>query len=73
MRKVLIVLTGIIFFYIVRVFFKGLKREATRRSGNFGTQDNTGGEPRVNKGKSFLSDRVIEDADYIEISGDPAK
>lgn len=73
MRKVLIVLTGIIFFYIVRVFFKGLKREATRRTDNFGTQDNPETGMRVEKGKSFLSDRVIEDADYVEINGDPVK
>ena len=73
MRKVLIVLTGIIFFYIVRVFFKSIKRQAARSSKNFGTQDNTGSGIRINKGKSFISDRVIEEADYIEISGDPAK
>ncbi len=73
MRKVLIVLTGIIFFYIVRVFFRSIKRQATRNSGNFGTQNDTGSGNRVNKGKSFISDRVIEEADFVEISGDPAK
>lgn len=70
MRKVLIVLTGIIFFYIVRVFFRSIKRQAARNSGNFSTQDS---DTQVHKGKSFISDRVVEDADYIEISGDPAK
>ncbi len=73
MRKVLIVLTGILFFYIVRVFFKSIKKQATRSQGNFGTQNDAGSGNRVNKGKSFISDRVVEDADYVEISGDPAK
>ncbi len=70
MRKVLIVLTGIIFFYIVRVFFKSIRRQAARNSSSFGTQDS---DVRVNNGKSFISDRVVEEADYVEISGDPAK
>ena len=70
MRKVLIVLTGIIFFYIVRVFFKSIRRQTARNSSNFGTQDS---DVRVNNGKSFISDRVVEEADYVEISGDPAK
>lgn len=70
MRKVLIVLTGIIFFYIVRVFFRSIKRQATRNSGNFDRKDT---ENRVKKGNAFISDRVIEDADYVEISSDPAK
>lgn len=70
MRKVLLVLTGIIFFYIVRVFFKSIRRQAARNSSNFGTQDS---DVRVNNGKSFISDRVVEEADYVEISGDPAK
>jgi hypothetical protein len=69
-RKVLIVLTGIIFFYIVRVFFKSIRRQAARNSSSFGTQDS---DVRVNNGKSFISDRVVEEADYVEISGDPAK
>jgi hypothetical protein len=69
-RKVLIVLTGIIFFYIVRVFFKSIRRQAARNSSNFGTRDS---DVRVNNGKSFISDRVVEEADYVEISGDPAK
>jgi len=69
-RKVLIVLTGIIFFYIVRVFFRSIKRQATRNSGNFDRKDT---ENRVKKGNAFISDRVIEDADYVEISSDPAK
>jgi hypothetical protein len=55
------------------MFFKRLKRHAAQSAGNSGQVYNDTSSTRVNKGKSYISDRVIEDAEYVEISGDTAK
>jgi len=71
-RKIFLVLTGILMFYVVRIFFKRIKRSVERQSYGSG-----GREPETvltgGKGRSFNTDRVIEEADYTEIDGDSGK
>lgn len=72
MRKIFLVLTGILMFYAVRILFKKLKRTADRQS----YRERMGESQTVlsgGKGRSFQTDRVVEDAEYTEISGDSVK
>lgn len=72
MRKIFLVLTGILMFYAVRILFKRLKRTADGHSYKERMR-----EPQTvlsgGKGRSFQTDRVIEDAEFTEISGDSVK
>lgn len=76
MRKIFLVITGILMFYVVRIFFKRLKNAAAASaSGGYGNRGG-GAAPNlftVPKGRSFTTDRVVEDASYTEIEPGPGK
>ncbi len=75
MRKVFLVIAGILMFYLVRIFFKRLKNAAAVSAS---TGYGNGGSSAQNlftapKGRSFPTDRVVEEASYTEIEPGPGK
>jgi len=75
-RKLFLVIAGILMFYLVRIFFKRLKNAAaTSAAGGYGNQGGGGKHTLFTapKGRSFPTDRVVEDASYTEIEPGPGK
>jgi len=74
-RKIFLIITGILMFYIVRIFFKRLKNAAmaTPSGGQQVRTGNAGTLFSAPKGSSFPSDRVVEEATYTEIEPGPGK
>ncbi len=75
MRKIFLIITGILMFYIVRIFFKRLKNAAmaTPSGGQQVNSGNAGTLFSLTKGRAYPTDRVIEDATYTEIESGPDK
>jgi hypothetical protein len=71
-RKFLFILTGILFFYVIRLFFKIVMRSIVVKQPSSDTS--TGQTIFTHKsGKSYNTDREIEDAKFVEIGAESSK